>query len=111
MEQRERVVLKGQTTMGSVPIIVSGGKLTENLTQAACRDIMAYAAVEIERVHPTWKYVFSVYDEIVIELPKEDAEEAKAEIPRIMTKGDLIREWTEGLPLEVEGDICERYHK
>lgn len=111
MEQRVRKVLKGRTTMDSTPIIVSGGKLTENLTQAACRDIMAYAAVEIERVHPTWKYVFSVYDEIVIELPKEDAEEAKAEIPRIMTKGDLIREWTEGLPLEVEGDICERYHK
>lgn len=110
-EQRERTVLKGRTTMDSAPMILSGGKLTENLTQAACRDIMAYSAVEIERVHPTWKYVFSVYDEIVVELPKEDAEEAKAEIPRIMTKGDLIRDWTEGLPLEVEGDICDRYHK
>ena len=110
-EQRVRDVLKGRTTMDSTPMTVTGGKLTENLTQAACRDIMAYAAVEIERAHPTWRYVFSVYDEIVIELPKGDAEEAKAEIPRIMTKGDLIREWTEGLPLEVEGDICERYHK
>lgn len=110
-EQKERVVLKGRTTMDSPHMIVSGGKLTENLTQAACRDIMAYSAVEVEQVHPTWKYVFSVYDEIVIELPKEDAEEATVEIPRIMTKGGLISGWTEGLPLEVEGDICERYHK
>jgi hypothetical protein len=32
-------------------------------------------------------------------------------VPRIMTKGDYIREWTEGLMLEVEGDVCDKYHK
>jgi DNA polymerase I-like protein with 3'-5' exonuclease and polymerase domains len=55
--------------------------------------------------------VFSVYDEIVFEVPEQEAEEANAEIPRIMTGGDYIKDWTEGLALEVEGDVCERYHK
>ena len=83
----------------------------ENIVQASCRDIMAYSAVEIEKRHPTWKYVFSVYDEIVFEVPEQEAEEANSEIPRIMTNGDYIRGWTEGLALEVEGDVAERYHK
>jgi hypothetical protein len=32
-------------------------------------------------------------------------------MPRIMCHGDLIKEWTQGLPLEVDGDACDRYHK
>ena len=106
-----RVAIKATTVRGNPATFFTGGNIMENIVQASCRDIMAYSAVEVERKHPTWRYVFSVYDEIVFEVPEQEAEEANAEIPRIMTKGDYIRDWTEGLALEVEGDVCDRYHK
>lgn len=106
-----RIAIKATTVRGNPATFFTGGNIMENIVQASCRDIMAYSAVEIEKKHPTWKYVFSVYDEIVFEVPEQEAEEANSEIPRIMTKGDYIRDWTEGLALEVEGDVCERYHK
>lgn len=106
-----RIAIKATTVRGNPATFFTGGNIMENIVQASCRDIMAYSAVEIERKHPTWRYVFSVYDEIVFEVPEQEAEEASAEIPRIMTKGDYIKDWTEGLALEVEGDVCDRYHK
>ena len=106
-----RIAIKATTVRGNPATFFTGGNIMENIVQASCRDIMAYSAVEIEKKHPTWKYVFSVYDEIVFEVPEQEAEEANSEIPRIMTKGDYIRDWTEGLALEVEGDVCDRYHK
>lgn len=110
-EERVETALSGQFTRAGERKFLNGGKLCENLTQASCRDIMAYAAIEIERVHPTWRYVWSVYDEIVVEVPIKDSDLAQEEIPRIMTHGELISDWTEGLPLEVEGGIFERYTK
>lgn len=110
-EERVETALSGQFTRSGERKFLNGGKLCENLTQASCRDIMAYSAIEIERVHPTWRYVFNVYDEIVVEVPIKDSDLAQEEIPRIMTHGELISDWTEGLPLEVEGGIFERYTK
>lgn len=110
-EERVETALSGQFTRAGERKFLNGGKLCENLTQASCRDIMAYAAIEIERVHPTWRYVWSVYDEIVVEVPIKDSDLAQEEVPRIMTHGELISDWTEGLPLEVEGCICDRYQK
>jgi hypothetical protein len=109
--QDYRVAIAAQVVRGGPMNYFTGGSLAENLTQACCRDILMNAIVEIADTHPSWKYVFNVYDECIFSIPEGDAEEAQAEIPRIMTKGDRIREWTEGLMLEVEGDICERYHK
>lgn len=106
-----RIAIKATTVRGNPATFFTGGNIMENIVQASCRDIMAYSAVEVERKHPSWRYVFSVYDEIVFEVPEPEAEEANAEIPRIMTKGDYIKDWTDGLALEVEGDVCDRYHK
>ena len=106
-----RIAIKATTVRGGPASFFTGGKVLEGIVQATCRDIMAYSAVEIERRHPSWRYVFSVYDEIVFEVPDAETEEATAEVPRIMCRGDYIRDWTEGLPLEVEGDVAERYHK
>lgn len=110
-EERVETAISARFTRSGERRFMNGGKICENLTQASCRDIMAYAAIEIERVHPTWRYVWSVYDEIVVEVPIKDSELAQEEIPRIMTQGELIADWTEGLPLEVEGGIFERYTK
>lgn len=109
--QDYRVAIAAQVVRGGPMNYFTGGSLAENLTQACCRDILMNAIVEICDTYPKWKYVWSVYDEGIWSIPEEDAELAAKEIPRIMTKGDRIREWTEGLMLEVEGDICERYHK
>ncbi len=106
-----RIAIKATTVRGNPATFFTGGNIMENIVQASCRDIMAYSAVEIERKHPTWKYVFSVYDEIVFEVPEAEAEEASIVIPQTMTFGDYIRDWTKGLALEVEGDVCDRYHK
>lgn len=106
-----RIAIKATTVRGNPATFFTGGNIMENIVQASCRDIMAYSAVEVERRHPTWRYVFSVYDEIVFEVPEAEAEEANVEVPRIMCHGDYIKDWTEGLALEVEGDVCDRYHK
>ena len=106
-----RIAMKATTVRGNPATFFTGGNIMENIVQATCRDIMAFSAVEIERRHPSWRYVFSVYDEIVFEVPDAETEEANSEIPRIMCHGDYIKEWTKGLMLEVEGDVAERYHK
>lgn len=106
-----RIAIKATTVRGNPATFFTGGNIMENIVQASCRDIMAYSAVEIEKKHPTWKYVFSVYDEIVFEVPEDEAEEANAEVPRIMCHGDYIKDWTEGLALEVEGGIEDHYCK
>lgn len=106
-----RIAIKATTVRGNPATFFTGGNIMENIVQASCRDIMAYSAVEIEKKHPTWKYVFSVYDEIVFEVPEADADEASIVIPQTMTFGDYIRDWTEGLALEVEGGIEDHYCK
>lgn len=110
-EERVETAISGRFTRSGDRRFMNGGKICENLTQASCRDIMAYSAIEIERVHPTWRYVFNVYDEIVVEVPIKDSDLAQEEIPRIMTHGELISDWTYGLPLEVDGGLFERYTK
>lgn len=106
-----RISMKATTVRGGPDTFFTGGNIMENIVQATCRDIMAYSALEIEREHPSWRVLFTVYDEIVTEVPEGDAELAKAEIPRIMCRGDLIKGWTDGLPLDVEGEISDRYVK
>lgn len=106
-----RIAMKATTVRGNPATFFTGGNIMENIVQATCRDIMAFSAVEIERKHPTWRYVFSVYDEIVFEVPDAETEEASKVIPETMCCGEYIRDWTKGLMLEVEGDVAERYHK
>lgn len=106
-----RVAMRATLVRGEAPKFLTGGSIMENLVQASCRDIMTYGCVEIGERHPNWEFKFSVYDEVVFEVPDDECELARVEVPRIMTKGDRIAGWTQGLPLEVEGDVVERYCK
>lgn len=106
-----RIAMKATTVRGNPATFFTGGNIAENITQATCRDIMAFGAVEIEHKHPEWKYVFSVYDEIIFEVPEADADEALKEIEFIMCHGDYIKDWTKGLMLEVEGGVSDHYTK
>lgn len=93
-------------------VFLHGGSLTENITQATSRDIMAYAALDIETDYPWIRYMWSCYDEIIFEVPEDRAEEANKIVPYYMCHGPSISKWVDNkLPLEVEGGIFDRYCK
>jgi hypothetical protein len=84
-----------------------GGKLTENETQASCRDILcdAWLAVDKAGLPPV---VLSVHDELVMEVRKDEAAQVAKELETCMT---TCSPWAEGLPLGVEICIADRYTK
>ena len=108
---RVQEALQAVTVLGKPAKFFTGGNIMENVVQGTCRDLMNYSAVEIEEKHPNWHFVLSVYDEVVFEVPDEEVEEAKVVMPEIMCRGDYIRDWTAGLPLEVDGCAADRYVK
>ena len=106
-EYRERVRYMGQnqTTRQWQKIYTYGGKLAENVTQALCRDMLAFALVNVER--SGWPIVLHVHDEIVTDVPNEPQYSA-AELERLMCE---LPDWAEGFPLAAEGQELERYAK
>lgn len=83
-----------------------GGKLTENIVQAICRDLLVNAMLECQR--QGLPIVLHVHDEIVIEVPADKAEEALRHLAVIMSTPPA---WAKGFPIEVEGFAAERYLK
>lgn len=79
-----------------------GGRLTENITQAVARDLLAEALVRIGRAGFT--VVGHVHDEVMVEA----AEDQVDEIADLMCASPP---WSEGLPLGAEGFWTERYRK
>lgn len=77
-----------------------GGKLSENVTQAVARDLLAEALVRLES--NGHRVVAHVHDEIIVET--DDA----TEITKIMTAQPG---WAKGLPINGKGFTCERYRK
>lgn len=77
-----------------------GGRLTENVTQAIARDVMAEALVRLDEAG--YPVVGHVHDEVIVESTELE------EITRLMT---LTPRWGRGLPLDGEGFVCERYRK
>lgn len=106
-EYRERVRYMGQnqTTRQWQKIYTYGGKLAENVTQALCRDMLAFAIVGVERAG--WPIVLHVHDEIVTDVPNEP-EYSAAELERLMCE---LPDWAEGFPLAAEGQELFRYAK
>lgn len=83
-----------------------GGKITENIIQAICRDFLAVALVKVEDAGLC--PVLHVHDEIVCEVPADQAEDGLALLEHLMKD---LPEWGEGMPIGAEGFVCGRYRK
>lgn len=83
-----------------------GGKLTENLIQAIARDCLAESMTKIQQAG--YHIVMHVHDEVIVEVPSEDAEEHLKRIEELM--GEPI-EWAPGLLLTADGFTSEYYRK
>ena len=82
-----------------------GGKLAENLTQAAARDVMYHAMPQIESAG--MHILLTVHDEIICEVPDK-----VTFTPTVLC--DMMvasNEWNNGLPLAAAGFETRRYRK
>lgn len=106
-EYRERIRYMGenQTTRQWRKQYTYGGKLAENITQALCRDLLAYALVNVDAAG--WPIILHVHDEIVTEVPNEP-EYSVAKLEEMMC---TLPSWATGFPLAAEGQELSRYAK
>lgn len=104
---RERIRYMGenQTTRQWSKQYTYGGKLAENVTQALCRDLLAYALVKVDS--SGWPIILHVHDEIVTEVPDEP-EFSVAKLEAMMCE---LPKWAPGFPLAAEGQELMRYAK
>src|SRR5690606_10583054 len=77
-----------------------GGRLSENVTQAVARDVLAEALVRLEaRGYPV---VGHVHDEVLVE---------GSDVPGVTAVMTESPPWADGLPIAAEGFTCDRYRK
>lgn len=82
-----------------------GGKLIENATQAAARDVLAANMPTVDAAG--YEIVLSVHDELITETP-DDSRFSSDELARLMS---VVPAWAEGLPLSAAGFETYRYRK
>ena len=83
-----------------------GGKLVENLVQATARDCLLVSMQRVAKRYPD--IVMHVHDEMIVEVPEDEAEEALKFICDAM--GEPIP-WAPGLLLRGDGYLCDYYKK
>lgn len=86
------------------PVQTYGGKLTENVTQAIARDILAESMLALER--HGMKIVGHVHDEVIIEDP-----DSKVDVADVERRMSVPPKWAKDLPLGAEGFRTYRYKK
>ena len=80
-----------------------GGKLAENVTQASAREVIADAVVELDRQN--YPLCLLVHDEVVSEMVDWATLDNFVHIMKTSSP------WAEGLPIDVDAHIMQRYHK
>lgn len=106
-----RIAMSAKMRRGDPPKFLTGGAITENLVQEEGRILLGNVIVEMQEKYPQWRYVMSVYDEVVLEAPEDEADDCLKALSHVMCHGDRISEFTQGLPLEVEGMVSKCYCK
>ncbi|OAH79677.1 hypothetical protein AXW81_02820, partial [Aeromonas salmonicida subsp. salmonicida] len=96
---------ENQLTRQWTTLYTHGGKACENIVQALCRDLLAYAMLNVEA--GGYPRVLSVHDELVCETP-DTSDYTVAELEKLMC---ALPEWAEGFPLVAEGAELKRYAK
>ena len=81
-----------------------GGKLTENITQAVCRDLLVAGIWACERAG--YPVVLHVHDEIVSEV-----KEGFGDLKEFEALCSTTPVWAEGLPVVAKGYSAKRYRK
>lgn len=82
-----------------------GGKLTENIVQAAARDLLANSLMNLYR--EGFQINFHIHDEVILEVP-EDSAKTLEEVIGIMCR---LPGWAGGLPLNADGFESHYYKK
>ncbi|MDY7579383.1 DNA polymerase [Herbaspirillum sp. RTI4] len=82
-----------------------GGKIAENITQAAARDVLASSMQPIEDAG--YEIVLTVHDEIIAEAPDDERYNCE-HLAALMSE---VPEWATGLPLAAAGFESYRYKK
>lgn len=85
-----------------------GGRLTENVVQALCRDLIAEAMLRLKEAG--FKLVGTVHDEVIVEVPHtgERVVKIKSRILEIMCQ---VPDWAKGFPISAEAGHGKRYGK
>ena len=82
-----------------------GGKVIENVTQAAARDVLAHPLPAVEAAG--YPIVLSVHDELLTE-PEDSDRYTSAALGALMS---TVPPWAPGLPLAAAGFETYRYRK
>lgn len=83
-----------------------GPKFVENIVQAASRDALRDSMLRVAEKYPD--IVMHIHDEMVVEVPKDGAEDALKEIQALM--GQPVP-WAPGLLLRGDGYLTDYYRK
>lgn len=111
---REVITYKGQDLTGKwADLDTYGGKLTENITQAISRDLLAYGMQTIVQRCPMVKIVGHIHDETINETPLDDFGDPVVSLEEICTAMAATPKWAEvfGIPLKAEGFTSNYYKK
>lgn len=111
---REVITYKGQDlTSKWADLDTYGGKLTENITQAISRDLLAFGMQTIVERYPAVKIVGHIHDETVNETPLDDFGDPTISLEEICTAMAATPKWAEpfGIPLKAEGFTSIYYKK
>jgi len=83
-----------------------GGKLTENIIQAGCRDLLTHAVHQC--LVAEFYVVGTVHDEVICEAAVSEAKQTENQLATIMR---LPPNWCKDLPLDAEGYVSQFYKK
>ena len=87
-----------------------GGKIIQNMNQANCRDVMASAVLNIDKLKETDPVylLWTTHDESICEVRDDKVDDYVALINQAMTD---LPDWASGVPIEVETEVTPFYKK